>query len=308
MNEISKIMIKARSLQKVIPAFNIPYLPMMEPVVKALKEKDAFGQIAVARLEWVKFKSGSIETVANEYSRVGDTGVTSLHLDHVPVIDEDGLRVDYLLDINRALEAGYSSVMIDGSRLSLEANIKAVNEIVESAHSKNVAVEAELGAVMGHEAGPLPDYEALFSSGRGFTDTEEALHFLNSTGVDWLSVAVGSVHGAITAARTRVKIAARINIEHLAAINEKLGIPLVLHGGSGIPSSYLLDSFKHGIAKLNIATDIRQPYEKLMDKSVESAQVAVYETMLGIIDMLGIAGSAALLKADKEITNESYWS
>lgn len=296
MSEIKEIMKRAKDTGKMIPAFNIPYIPMMEPVVKALSDTGTFGLIAVARLEWIKFSSGSPEKIAREYRRVGNPEYTSLHLDHIPVIDEDQLKVDYLSDISRALDSGYSSVMIDGSRLGLNENIKAVREVVEMAHKVNVPVEAELGAVMGHEEGGLPDYDELFESGKGFTDIKEAQEFVKETDVDWLSVAVGSVHGAITtAARQQKKVTARLNIDHLEKLNEKLNIPLVLHGGSGIALSCLEKSFQQGIAKLNIATDIRQPYEALKDVSVEKAQEAVYMVMIEIIDKLEIRGSAGSL-------------
>ena len=77
-----------------VPAFNIPYLPMMEPVVAALRATRVFGLIAVARLEWIKFEARSLQAVYDEYQRVKDERFTRLHLDHVPVIDEDNLRVD----------------------------------------------------------------------------------------------------------------------------------------------------------------------------------------------------------------------
>ena len=292
MSRIIDIMKKAREINQMIPAFNIPYIPMMEPVVQALKDTNTFGMIAVARLEWIKFSSGSIERIAEEYERIGDDICTSLHLDHIPVIDEDQLNVDYRADITHALQAGYSSVMIDGSRLSLNDNIAAVREITELAHKENVPVEAELGAVMGHEKGGVSDYDELFNSGKGFTDIDDAKSFVEETGVDWLSVAIGSVHGAITdAARKQKKVTARLNIEHLKKLNEALNIPLVLHGGSGISLPYLMDSFRNGIVKLNIATDIRQPYETLKDESVVRAQDAVYQSMLEIISKLEIKGS-----------------
>jgi len=300
MSQIAKVMEMAKKVHTVIPAFNIPYIPMMEPVVRALEERNTFGLITVARLEWVKFESGSQEEIAAEYKRVGNPSCTSLHLDHIPVIDEDHLRIDYLSDISRALDAGYSSVMIDGSRLNLEENIKAVREVVEMAHKTDVPVEAELGAVMGHESDGIPDYDELFESGKGFTDVEEAKRFASETGVDWLSVAIGSVHGAITAsARKQKKVTARLNIEHLEKLDNALNIPLVLHGGSGVALPYLERSFNHGIAKLNIATDIRQPYEALKETSIKEAQEAVYTTMLEIIDRLNIKGSAdTLLRRD----------
>ena len=179
---------KARDIGTVVPGFNIPYLPMMAPTVQALRDTNSFGLIMVARLEWVKFEARSIEAIAEEYRRVGDPRHTRLHLDHVPVIDEDNLQVDFVGDISRALAAGYESVMVDGSRLSLAENIAATKQIVDLAHARGVMVEGELGAVMGHESGPLPPYEELFASGKGFTDPQEAARFVQETGVDWLSV------------------------------------------------------------------------------------------------------------------------
>jgi len=128
-----------------------------------------------------------------------------LHLDHVPVIDEDNLDVDYTEIINRALSAGYQSVMVDASRLNLKDNIKATAKVVKLAHAYNVPVEAELGAVLGHEAGPLPPYEELFSSGKGFTSVEEAQKMVKETQVDWLSVSIGNIHGAISQASRNEK-------------------------------------------------------------------------------------------------------
>jgi len=288
----------ARQHGLVVPGFNIPYLPMMAPTVQALRDTGCFGLIMVARLEWVKFSAKSLEAIAEEYRRVGDRQFTRLHLDHVPVIDEDQLRVDFIGDIKRALAAGYESVMVDGSRLSLAENIAATRQVGELAHARGAAVEGELGAVMGHEAGPMPSYEELFASGKGFTDPQEAARFVRETGVDWLSVAVGSVHGAISAAaRTEKKVAARLNIEHLEKISVATGIPLVLHGGTGIRKECVLDAVRHGIAKINIATATRQPYERLMAESVVKAQQAVYDAAVKLIrEELEIAGSAAKLK------------
>lgn len=268
----------------VIPAFNIPYLPMVEPVIKALKDCNSFGLVVVARLEWEKFESKSLEAVRDEYNKFKLPRHTRLHLDHVPVIDEDDLRVDFAEIIARAINAGYESVMVDGSRLSLEENIACTKKVVALAHAKGIPVEAELGAVMGHEAGPLPPYEELFASGKGFTDPEEARRFVAETGVDWLSVAIGNIHGAISAAaKGKTKVTARLNIEHLDRIHKKTGIPLVLHGGSGIQKECIMDSVKHGIAKINVGTAIRQPFEQAISKGVRAAQDAVYAAMLTVI-------------------------
>jgi ketose-bisphosphate aldolase len=291
---MAEIMKNARSKGIVIPGFNIPYLPMMEPVVKALHDTNAFGLIMVARLEWVKFQSKSLKAICDEYKKLKDEKCTRLHLDHVPVIDEDNLLTDFYGIVSEALDLGYDSVMIDGSRLSLAENIEKTRKIVELAHSAGVPVEAELGAVMGHEAGPLPPYEELFATGKGFTSPEEASQFVAQTQTDWLSVAIGNVHGAISAAaRTSKKLEARLSIPHLQKINEKLDIPLVLHGGTGISKDYLMQAFQNGVSKINIATAIRQPYEKLMGTSLVAAQNAVYDEMIDIINnQLEINGTA----------------
>jgi ketose-bisphosphate aldolase len=283
--------------RRVVPGFNIPYLPMMEPVIRALRDTGTFGLIMVARLEWIKFKSGSMKSVRDEYEKLKDLKYTRLHLDHVPVIDEDNLLTDFEKIICEAIDLGFNSVMIDGSRLSLEENIEKTRRIVKIAHEYNIPVEAELGAVMGHESGPLPPYEELFTTGKGFTSLHEAKRFVQETQADWLSVAIGNIHGAISAAaRTEKKIEARLAIPHLKKINETIKIPIVLHGGTGIGKEYLMQSFKEGIAKINIATAIRQPYEKLMNSSVKAAQEAVYIEMLDIIyNQLEISGSAELI-------------
>lgn len=294
MFSVAEIIRKAYQIGVAIPAFNIPYLPMMQPVVQAVVELDSFALIDTARLEWVKFESKGPACVAEEFSRWGRPDFVRLHLDHVPVVDEDNLRVDVLPIFKEALALGYESVMIDGSRLPLDENIRATGEIVALAHAAGVAVEAELGAVLGHEAGPLPSYEELFASGKGFTDVGEARRFVRETGCDWLSVAIGNVHGAVAAGRKdQKKIEARLNLARLEQLNAALGIPLVLHGGSGIQPDNLRSAMKLGIAKVNVGTEIRQPYEATLKEtgSVLRAQQAVYERTKWVLhEILEIAG------------------
>ncbi|MBN1445611.1 MAG: class II fructose-bisphosphate aldolase [Candidatus Omnitrophica bacterium] len=285
----------AWKLRTVIPAFNVPYLPLMEPLVKAIKDTRIFGLIEVARLEWMKFKAESPSAVYKEFiSLAGSEPHIRLHLDHVPVIDEDGKRVDYMGIINEALVLGYQSVMVDGSRLSLEENISAVKKVVAAAHKYGIPVEAELGAVLGHEAGPLLPYEEIFSSGKGFTDSDEALRFAEETGVDWLSVAAGNIHGAIESSLKDIKKPeARLNIKHIERVESAVNIPLVLHGGTGIKKEFIREGIKAGIAKINIGTAVRKPYENSIDRSLKLAQEEVYKAAVQVIaEELGIAGSA----------------
>ncbi len=280
-----------------VPAFNVPHLPMIEPIVRAVTKQDAFAFIAVARPDWMKGAAGSPAAVHAEYTKWHDPRHVRLHLDHVPVIDEDNRAVDYLPIISDALELGYHSVMVDGSRLELAANIDATRRAVELAHAAGVACEAELGMVLGHEPGPLPPYEELFHSGRGFTDVEEARRFVRETGCDWLSVAVGSIHGPLSAAlKDKEKAAARLDLERLDQLRQATNVPLVLHGGSGIVRDYVLKAIKRGIAKINIATEIRQTYERALAEKgrVAKAQDAVHAHVCRLIrDHYGLAGMRA---------------
>jgi len=295
--KLQKLMLRAAANHTAIPGFNIPYLPMMVPVVNALRDTRCFGLIMVARLEWTKFAAGGLRQIFDAYQAVKDERYTRLHLDHVPVIDEDQLPVEYDTILREAVEIGYDSVMVDGSRLSFSENIAATRAIVDMAHASNVPVEAELGAVLGHESGPLPPYEEVFATGCGFTDPDQARIFVKETGVDWLSVAVGSVHGAIAAAtRREKKLEARLSIERLDQIRNVVGIPLVLHGGTGIRKACVLDGIQHGIAKINVATAIRQPYEALMDSEPERALEAVYRATRDVIEKdLELSNTADLI-------------
>ena len=294
MRSIAEIMQKAYRVCLAIPAFNIPYLPMMQPVVKAVVDTDSFALVAVARLEWIKFESRNLRAVAEEFTRWRDPDHVRLHLDHVPVVDEDDLQVDYLPVFREALTLGYESVMIDGSRLPFDENMRATRQAVELVHASGVPVEAELGAVLGHAAGPLPPYEELFSSGKGFTDVDQAGQFVSATQCDWLSVAIGNIHGAIAVGlRDRKKVAARLDLDRLQKLKEAAGIPLVLHGGSGIQQEHVRLAIKNGIAKINVGTEIRQSYEQALKEGagISKAQEAVYARTRWVLeDWLGLAG------------------
>lgn len=300
MLEARDAVLRARKHGKIIPAFNIPYLPMVKPVVKAIVDENSVAMLQVCRIEWEKFESVSLEAMAEEYHKYANPDHTLLHLDHIPVIDEDYLEVDYLPLIKRAIAAGFQSVMIDGSRLKLDENISATKLAADLAHSAGISCEAELGAVMGHETKETLPYEEIFASKQGFTDLEEAKRFVAESGCDWLSVAVGSIHGAIAEnIRHQKKPEARLDIEHIKAIYNAVKIPLVLHGGSGIKTSCILEAMQAGIAKINVGTEIRQSYENTMKESggdVQFAQEAVYQKMLYIIrEMLFVKDTRELL-------------
>lgn len=276
-----EVVLKARAHGKCIPAFNVPHIPMVQPIIAAIRDENSIAMIQVARVEWEKMHAESLERIAEEYDKYKAPAHTLLHLDHVPVIDEDYRRVDYRSLISRALRAGFQSVMIDGSRLPLEENIAATREASELAHAAGVPCEAELGAVMGHENRQMPPYEEIFASKMGFTRLDEAARFAAESGCDWLSVAVGNIHGAVAeAVRNQKKPEAKIDVAHVAQLHQAAGVPLVLHGGSGIQHSYILDAISAGIAKINVGTELRQTYEFALQQSagdIPFAQNALYE-------------------------------
>jgi fructose-bisphosphate aldolase, class II len=295
----TEIMRKARKQGVLIPALNVAHLPMTEPMINAAADTTTFVLIEVSRVDWNNFGAGSINDVYQEYSKYKNDRFTRLHLDHIPVIDESQVKLDYMAFIREAVDLGYDSVMIDGSRLSLEGNIETAKEVSDYAHQYGIAVEAELGAVLGHESGPIPPYEELFASGKGFTDVDEAVRFIKESGCDWLSVAIGNIHGAISGAgMDQKKQEARINLDHLKALNDALGVPLVLHGGSGINLDYVRKSSTLGIAKMNIGTDLRQVYELGIKEtgSVDKAQQRLYDRCCEVFTKeLAVSGKASLV-------------
>jgi fructose/tagatose bisphosphate aldolase len=133
----------------------------------------------------------------------------------------------------------------------------------------------------------------------GFTGVQEAERFVRETGCDWLSVAIGNIHGAVSGAlRDQKKVEARLNLDHLEKLQRATGIPLVLHGGSGVKREYMLAAVKKGIAKVNVGTEIRQAYEVALRQtgSVTAAQDAVYERTCWVLrDYFGLAGTRKLL-------------
>jgi fructose-bisphosphate aldolase, class II len=290
----AEIVRRARELGVALPAFNIPFPPMMEPVVRAVKDEDSFSLVEVARIEWLTFEIEGLERFLKEYHASADPRHVRTHLDHIPVVDEEGVRVDYRPIIEKAIALGFDSVMIDGSHLPLEENISATREMTGLAHAAGIPCEAELGAILRFGVGKIPPYAEIFASGRGFTKVEEAVRFVAETRCDWLSVSIGNIHGAVSAAlRGQPKGESRLNLDHLETLSKATGIPLVLHGGSGVRREDVLGSMKRGIAKVNVGFEIRKAYEDAISGGVTAAQDAVYKRTRSLIkDHFGTSGIA----------------
>ncbi len=160
-----------------------------------------------------------------------------LHLDHC----------DDKLTILQAIDLGFGSVMYDGSKLPFDENVANTKEICDIAHDCSVSVEAELGSL----AAGANSHEGTADDKECYTKADDAAKFVRYTGVDALAVSIGTVHGLY-------KGTPNIRTDILKEINEALGIPLVLHGGSGTPEDKLRECIANGIAKINVNTEISQ--------------------------------------------------
>ena len=166
-----------------------------------------------------------------------------LHLDH-------GDSVEL---VKRCLSAGFDSVMIDASEQSLDENIKITGQVVELAGKYGANVEAELGYVA--KLGQSTDKV-------GFTEPADAKRFAEETGIDALAIAIGSAHGFY-------KETPKLDIERLKKIRSMVNIPLVLHGGSGIPDEQIRRAVTAGICKINVATETKNAFMKAVEKQIK---------------------------------------
>lgn len=156
----------------------------------------------------------------------------------------------------QAVDAGYPSVMIDASKETLESNIAMTKAVTAYAHAHGVCVEAEIGKIKGR------DYEATFDGGDFLVQVEDAVRLVEETGVDTLAVGIGTAHGFYQGKP-------EINFKRLAEVNEALSLPLVLHGGTGIPREDVRRAIKNGINKVNVGTQIRYTYMSNMARLVQ---------------------------------------
>ena len=147
-----------------------------------------------------------------------------------------------------ALEAGIQSVLADGSKFSYQENLAFTREMTALAHAKGATVEAEIGRISGTEDGmTIAEKEAKM------TDPYQAKEFVEKSGVDFLAVTIGNVHG-------QYHSEPRLDFERLAKVRQQLEIPLVLHGASGLPALMIQRSIELGVCKFNVNTEVRQKY------------------------------------------------
>ena len=228
---------KAQKGHYAVGAFNCNNMEIVQAIVAAAEAENApviiqasQGAIKYAGIEYIT----TLTKLAAEKSNVP----IALHLDH-------GTSFEQVMQCARH---GFSSVMIDGSKHSLEDNIALTNKVIEAVRPLEISVEAELGKIGGTEDDiTVSEQEALF------TDPAEAERFVQATQVDALAIAIGTAHG-------QYKGIPKLDFQRLKQIRERVSTPLVLHGSSGVPDDALREAISHGICKINIDTNIREAF------------------------------------------------
>lgn len=207
----------------------------------------------------------------------------SLHLDHGTTLEE----------VKAALDHGFSSVMIDGSKLPFEENVALTRQAVEMARAAGASTEAELGRLVGVE-----DNISVSEREASMTDPEQAAEFVEKTGIDSLAVSIGNAHGWY-------KGEPKLDFERLREIRTKVSVPLVLHGASGIPDDMINEACSIGVDKINIDTEVRDAFRQAVAgfvtenpdqidprKILTPAREAMREVVARKMRLFGCAGRA----------------
>lgn len=220
-----------------IGAFNVENMEMVMAVIRAAEQMKApvILQTTPSTVKYAKlFMYYANVKAAAERAAVP----VALHLDH-------GNSFELAI---QAMHVGYSSIMIDGSKETLEENIRLTKRVVDACSAAGIPVEAELGKVGGKE-------DELECSDPGYTEPEDAVRFVAETGVNSLAIAIGTAHGVY-------KGEPKLDVDRLSEIKRKVDIPLVLHGASGVPDSTVQECIRRGISKVNFATELRIAYSE----------------------------------------------
>ena len=232
-----EMLLKAQKGSYAVGAFNAENMEMVKAIIQAAEELKAPVMIQTTPST---IKYGTLDTycaiVAADAAQASVP--VCLHLDH-------GSSFDLAM---KALKAGYTSVMIDGSKLDFEGNVEVSKKVADVAASMGIPCEAELGKVGGKE----DDLEAVADTN---TDPQQAKEFVERTGITSLAVAIGTAHGFYVGTPVLDK-------ERLSEIRKVVDIPLVLHGASGLTDEDVSDCVKRGICKVNFATELRAAYSK----------------------------------------------
>jgi len=234
-----------------VPAFNISDYAMLNGVVEISEERDAPLIVAIHPDELSHLGVDVLPAIIQRAHR--SSVPVTIHWDH-------GGSYEQLL---LAIQTGFTSVMIDGSMLPFEENVAITKRVVESAHAVGLSVEGELGTI-----GKLDEQaeEGVAVSAITYTEPDQAVQFVERTGVDSLAVAIGTAHGLYPK-----HMKPELKLDLLQEIKSRLPIPLVLHGGSGNPDEEIGQSVKLGVNKINISSDIKVAYHDAMREVLSDA-------------------------------------
>ena len=239
----------ARKGQYAVGAFNINNLEWTQAILETAQELNSPVLLGVSEGA-VKYMGGFNLVAKLVEGLVQDLGITipvALHLDHGSF---DGSK--------KAIDAGWTSVMFDGSHYDFEENLEKTKEVVAYAHAKGVSVEAEVGSIGGEEDGII---------GAGELADPQECKVLADTGIDFLAAGIGNIHGKYPANW------AGLDFGVLGAIQDITGqIPLVLHGGSGIPDDQIKKAISLGVAKINVNTELQLVFAEATRKYIEAGK------------------------------------
>ena len=244
-----------------VGAFNVHCFEMLPAMVQAAEELGVpvILQTSLGTARYIGFEPliAAVKAIA-ETSSVS----VALHMDHCKDIDA----------LKEAIDKGYSSVMYDGSSLSLEENIKNTKEVVAYAHKRNVSVEGEVGSIGGAEEGVVVAKDDAM-----YTKPEDALYFAENTGVDALAVSIGTTHG-------QYKSKAKINYELLTELKAKLGdTGLVLHGGTGVSDEDMRRCVREGLKKINVGTELNKSYIEVVRETFTGEDVTPLTSLRNLL-------------------------
>lgn len=237
MNEILK---EAKEKKYAVGQFNINNFQWVQAILQAAEEEKS--PVIIASSDGIADYLGGFRLIASTVKTMVEemkiTVPVVMHLDH-------GLSVERC---KQAIDAGYSSVMFDGSKLSIEENIRKTKEVTTYAHARGISVEAEVGSVGGVEDGVVGNVK--------YADPQECLRLVEEADIDALAAALGSVHGPYQG-EPKLGFTEMEEIFKLTG-----GVPLVLHGGSGIPEHQIKRAIELGHAKINVNTESNQAWAK----------------------------------------------
>ncbi|GIO18998.1 hypothetical protein J18TS1_20980 [Oceanobacillus oncorhynchi subsp. incaldanensis] len=282
---MKKILDVAYKNKFAVGSYNVSNSELLRAIIETAEEKNS---------------PAIIQIHPNELDLVGDDFVAyareAAHKAKVPVV----IHQDHCGTIEgtlRAIRNGYTSVMIDGSHLPFEENIELTKRAVEVAHAVGVSVEAELGTIGENEGSSEGGAAQIL-----YTDPDQAQEFVERTNCDTLAVAIGTSHGFYPK-----NLKPEIQLDRLEKINNKLDIPLVLHGGSDNPDEDIRNSTKYGIAKINLSSDMKRAFfnqlrttlaEKPDDFEPDilfpEANKAAKEVLRNKMDLFGSSNKASL--------------